>query len=241
MKRTLLTGASGGIGQAVARRLAAEGRPLYLHYNSNQAAVAALKKECEETYGVSCDMIQADLSTHDGAACLIEQLNAPVDTLIHNAGQSPYGIFTDVTPEEMQQTMQLHLTSAMQLTQALLPMMLQSRSGQIIVMSSVWGEAGASCEVLYATVKGGLNTFVRSLAKECAVSGIRVNGVAPGVIETSMMDQFSADERSMLQEEIPAGRLGRPEDVAGAVKFLLSEDAGYIHGHILPVSGAWVV
>lgn len=134
---------------------------------------------------------------------------------------------------------QLHVSSPFLLTRNLLPAMVSRKAGAIVAISSIWGEAGASCEVLYSMTKGAQNSFVKALAKELAPSGIRVNAVSPGAVKTNMMAGFSKEEEEMIAEDIPMGRLAKPGEVADAVQFLLSEKASYITGQILSVNGGW--
>ncbi|HET7658455.1 MAG TPA: SDR family oxidoreductase, partial [Bacillales bacterium] len=134
---------------------------------------------------------------------------------------------------------QLHVSSPFLLTKELLTDMISAKNGKIIVISSIWGLVGASTEVLYSTVKGALNTFVKALAKEVAPSGISVNGIAPGAIETQMLDHLTEEEKAMLCDEIPMGRFGKPIEVADLAVFLASDSASYINGQIISINGAW--
>jgi 3-oxoacyl-[acyl-carrier protein] reductase len=134
---------------------------------------------------------------------------------------------------------QLHVTSPFLLTKYLLPKMISRKRGKILVISSVWGLAGASTEVLYSTVKGALNSFVKALAKEVAPSGISVNGIAPGAVSTKMLDHLTVEEKIALAEEIPMGRFARPEEIADLTVFLASDKAAYINGEIISINGAW--
>jgi 3-oxoacyl-[acyl-carrier protein] reductase len=235
VKYALVTGASGGIGQSIAKQLAQDGYHLYLHYYRNKEALVALS----EQLSVHVHLVQADLSCSSGVDDLLSQLHHPIDVLIHNSGNSFYGLVTDMTDEQVQQMVQLHVTSPFLLTKRLLPSMIKKRSGQIVVISSIWGLTGASCEVLYSMVKGAQNTFVKALAKEVALSGIRVNAIAPGAIDTPMLAHLNEEELTDLAEQIPLGRIGTPEEVAKAVSFLISDDASYITGQILSVNGGW--
>lgn len=238
MKYALITGASGGIGSAIAAKLAEEGWNLYLHYHSNEGKAAELKQELEQK-GVTCCAVQADLSVPDGPAALLGQLRVPPGLLILSSGTAPYGLITDLTDEEVRRQIQLHVTSPFLLSKGLVPAMVTQKKGSIIVVTSIWGEKGASCEVLYSMVKGGQNTFVKALAKELAPSGVRVNAVSPGAVMTNMLNRFEEEDLNQLAEEIPAGRLGQPEEIAEAAAFLASEKSSYITGHILSVNGGW--
>ncbi|WP_026674221.1 elongation factor P 5-aminopentanone reductase [Alkalihalobacterium bogoriense] len=234
----LITGASGEIGAAVAKKTAASGKNVYVHYFNNIENARVVKKECE-LFGVKVKIVQADLSEASGVPTLLAQLDTPPSTIIHNSGKSYVGLLTDMDNDFIAKMVQLQLTSPMQLTKALVPPMVQQKQGDILVISSIWGLTGASCEVVYSAVKGGLNTFVKALAKELAPSNIRVNGVAPGAIETKMLQFFKDEDKRLMQEDIPLGRLGKPEEVADVVQFLLSENASYIHGQIISVNGGW--
>ncbi|HHY74709.1 MAG TPA: SDR family oxidoreductase [Bacillus bacterium] len=234
-KWALITGASGGIGQAIAKALAEEGYNLYLHYNKNEQAVKTLVSHLP----VQSKCICADLSSPDGYLVLTEQMEHFLDVVIFNAGFSHVGLITDLSDEEVQKMVQLHITSPFLIAKHLIPEMVRNKRGKIIVISSIWGFVGASCEVLYSMVKGGQNTFVKALAKEVAPSGMNVNGIAPGTIETKMLDHFSDTDKQEILNEIPMGRFGKPEEIGHAVTFLISEKASYINGEILNINGAW--
>ncbi|MFB4162729.1 elongation factor P 5-aminopentanone reductase [Alteribacillus sp. JSM 102045] len=235
---TLITGASGAIGRAAALKLAAKKKPLFLHYHQSKNEAFALKEKCE-AYGVPVYLVKSDLSKKGGAEELFKQLHSPVHTLIYNCGISHYGFFQDIQEKELYELGNLHLLNAMLLTKKLLPSMISNKQGNIVMISSIWGNRGAAMEVAYSAFKGGVNSFVKSLSKETARSGIRVNALAPGVIETPMMAGFSDEERAALKEEIPSGRFGTAEEAAEAISFLTSEKAGYINGHVLDINGGW--
>ncbi|PWA13565.1 short chain dehydrogenase [Pueribacillus theae] len=238
MKYALLTGASGGIGKAAAYRLAERGYGLYLHYHKNQDEIEALKTQLKQ-FDLPIHLLRADLSKKEAVKEMLPEIVHEIDTVIHNSGNSFFGLMTDMEDNEVFEMVQLQITSPFLLTKYLLPSMIRKKSGNIIVISSIWGITGASCEVLYSMVKGGLNTFVKALAKEVAPSGIRVNGIAPGAIATNMLSHLSKAEISELEEAIPMGRLGEPSEVAHLVDFLLSKRSAYINGQIISINGAW--
>ncbi|MED0586413.1 elongation factor P 5-aminopentanone reductase [Bacillus subtilis] len=238
-KTALITGASGGIGKSISETLAARGYNLLLHYNTNQNAAAKLAEKLSEMFGVNAEILQADLSAQDGADKLTSSIVQPIDAIVLNSGRSHFGLITDVDNATVQEMVQLHVASPYMLTRNLLPGMIRNKSGAIVAVSSIWGETGASCEVLYSMAKGAQHSFIKGLAKELAPSGIRVNAVAPGAVDTNMMNQFTAAEKEEIADEIPIGRLARPQEIADATAFLLSEKASYITGQILSVNGGW--
>lgn len=233
----LITGASGGIGRAISLQLAKEGYSLYLHFHRNETAIQQLLEEIS-SYGGEYIPIQADLSNSDGYKKLTEQIFS-IDAIIHNGGMGHYGLFTDIDKKTTETLLQTHVTSPLLITKELLPKMIRKKRGNIVVITSIWGQTGASCEVLYSTVKGAQISFVKALSKEVALNGIRVNGVAPGAISTPMLSIFTEEELEAIREEIPMGKLGTPEHVADAVSFLLSEKSSYITGQIISVNGGW--
>ncbi|TLS37393.1 elongation factor P 5-aminopentanone reductase [Pseudalkalibacillus caeni] len=235
-KYALLTGASGEIGQAIAAQLADNGYNLILHYNKNKEAIERIKVSFPEREIIS---VQADLSVSKDVQKIVQHCNVPIDLVVHNAGIGHVGLLTDMADEEIQKMNNLHLTNPILLIKRLLPSMVTRKSGNIVVISSIWGLTGASCEVVYSTVKGGLNTFVKALAKEMAPSGIRVNGVAPGMIDTKMNEHFTEEDKQKIKEEIPIGRFGSSGEVADLVTFLASDRASYISGQIVSINGAW--
>ncbi|MEH7250507.1 SDR family oxidoreductase [Neobacillus niacini] len=236
-KYALITGASGGIGHAVAIKLASLGYHLYLHFNQNEKAIKKLLGELE-LFGGEYTAIQADLENPEGYKMICSQIFA-LDAIIYCSGNSQYGLLVDLEREEAESIMRVHVTNPLMITKELLPKLTKKKSGNIILISSIWGQTGAACEVAYSTAKGAQISFVKALSKEVALSGVRVNAIAPGAVETAMMSQFTEEDKQLLQYEIPMGRLGLPEEIANGVKFLLSDDSSYITGQVLSINGGW--
>ncbi|MGF2615719.1 SDR family oxidoreductase [Rossellomorea vietnamensis] len=236
-KFALITGSSGGIGRQTALTLAEKGWNLYLHYHSNQRAVEELLREIEKFDGEYIP-VKADLSTESGPEKLLSHI-FHVDALIYSSGKPLYGLFQDIPNDEMNEMWNLNVKSLMKIMQGLLPKLLQSPIGSAVVVSSIWGQTGAACEVMYSSVKGAQLAFVKSLSKELGRSSIRVNAVAPGAVKTEMMNSFTTDELSEIADEIPMGRMGEPSEVADAIEFLLSPRSSYITGQVLSVNGGW--
>lgn len=236
-KYVLITGASGGIGQAVALKLAGQGYNLYLHYNKNEESVKRLMDKLQSFHGEYM-AIQADLSARDGYQQISSQIFS-LDAIVHCSGNSHYGLFVDLELEEVEALMRIHVMNPIMLTKELLPKLISKKSGSIIVITSIWGQTGASCEVAYSAAKGAQISFVKALSKEMALSGVRVNAIAPGVIETPMMERFSSEDIEVLTDEIPMGRIGLPQEIADGVSFLMSKESSYITGQILSINGGW--
>lgn len=236
-KNVLIIGASGDIGIAIAKRLAADGYQLLLHYNKNREKISGLRNIVPSESILT--ELQADLSKTEQVKKLLTELVYPVDCLVFAAGTATYGLFHEVTENVMDDMLLLHVKAPWLITKHLLPSMIRKRSGKIVVISSIWGSVGASFEVLYSTVKGAQNSFVRSLAKEVAQSGISVNGVSPGFIDTKMNKHLSVIEREAIFSEIAENRAGTPDEIAHTVRFLLDQNTKYIQGEIIRVDGGW--
>lgn len=236
-KYALITGASGGIGQAVALKLASLGYHLYLHFNQNEKSITDLLGLLKR-YGGEYIPIQANLEEPNGYQKICSQIFA-LDAIIHCSGNTHYGLLVDIKPEEVESLMRVHVMNPVMITKELLPKLIKQRSGNVIIISSIWGQTGAACEVVYSTAKGAQISFVKALSKEVALSGIRVNAIAPGAVETQMMSQFTEEDKQLLQHEIPMGRLGVPEEIANGVKFLLSNESSYITGQVISINGGW--
>jgi 3-oxoacyl-[acyl-carrier protein] reductase len=238
-KWACITGAGRGIGAAIALRFAREGYDLLLHYHSSRSLVEAVAGDCRKE-GSEVHLVCADLTSPHGAHELFQKLPVHPDVLILNAGISQFGVIQEATPDEFDRMMNIHVRAPFFCAQQALPHMIRRGYGRIITLSSIWGLAGASCEVLYSAAKGAVNSFTKALAKEAAPSGITVNAVAPGLIDTDMIRwQYSDDDVDEIIEEIPAGRIGRPDEIAALAAFLASEEAGYINGQIISANGAW--
>ena len=233
MKSALVTGGSGGIGSAICRTLADEGYFVWVHYHRAGETAEALAKE------IGGQAIGADLRIPDEITAMMARVGK-LDALVNNAGIAHYGLLPDISAEDLQDLMAINLTAAILCTQATIPAMIAAKSGVILNISSVWGQVGAACEVAYSASKAGLIGFTKALSKELAPSGIRVNCIAAGAIDTNMLGNFSAEELAAITEDIPLGRIGKAEDIANAAAFLLSDQANYITGEILGVNGGGI-
>ena len=241
-KTVLVTGASGGIGAAIVRQLAKDGYTVLAHANRGMNMATHLAQElCATGYDVHA--VQADLSVSNQvnrlcseALTLYHGLYAPV----HCAGIAWTGLMPDMTDAEWDQLIGTNLSSAFYLCRALVPEMISKRSGRIVLISSIWGQTGASCEVAYSATKAGLIGFGKALAREVGPSGICVNCVAPGVIDTRMMERYTQEEKDDLAADTALQRLGTPEDVSGVCSFLLSDAASFITGQVIGVEGGFI-
>ena len=242
-KTAFVTGGSRGIGRAIVRRLAAEGYAVGINYLHSRERAEALAAELREQ-GRGALAVQADVADREAVTAAIRTVEAalgPVTALVNNAGIAQNDLFQD-TPEELWRRMfAVHADGAFHTIQAVLPHMLHEKAGGIVNISSIWGLRGASCEAAYAASKAAVIGLTRSLAAELAPSRIRVNCVAPGVIATDMVRGLGEETMASLADQTPAGRLGTPEDVAGAVAFLLREDADFITGQVLTVDGGFIL
>lgn len=237
----LVTGASGGIGRAIGRAFAQKGWPVALHYNRNPGPAQGAAKEIAAQGGrASC--FQGDLTEEEGVNRLFAQVEAelgPVSVLVNNAGIAWQGLITDMSLADWRRVLDTNLTSVFLCCRRALPGMVREKRGIIINISSMWGQQGASCEAAYSAAKAGVIGLTQALAMEEGPSGIRVNCIAPGVIDTPMNSRLSEEELAALAEETPLGRLGLPEEVAQAA-VLLAENQ-FITGQTLGVNGGFVV
>ncbi|MEB3102633.1 elongation factor P 5-aminopentanone reductase [Ferviditalea candida] len=238
----LVTGASRGIGAAIARRFSRVGMNVVIHYIQSHESANETARQCLN-YGAKVMTISADLTSKEQLLRMkskLEEHGMLPDILVNNAGISHYGLLADVSEEEWDLIMNVNLKGLFLCTQAFMPRMVAQRFGRIINVSSIWGLAGASCEVPYSTAKGGVNAFTKALAKELAPTGVTVNAVAPGAVDTDMMQGFSTEEIHSIQNEIPAGRFAQPDEIASIVYFLSLPESGYITGQIISPNGGWL-
>ena len=238
MKRcAFITGASRGIGKAIAIALAKDGYDLYLVCKNSEDQLLQLKKELENQFCVSVTCLIGDVSSFSFIESCFSKIDH-LDVLINNAGISYIGLLSEMSPDEWDRVISTNLSSAFYTSKCAIPVMLQKHCGKIINISSVWGNVGASTEVAYSASKGGLNAFTKALAKELAPSNIQVNAIACGVIDTDMNSCFNKEEIDLLIEEIPSDRLGQSEEVAQMVLRLLDSPA-YLTGQVIALDGGW--
>ncbi len=242
-KTVLITGASRGIGRAAAELFAERGCRVLLNYHRSREAAEELERELTAR-GADVMAYGADVSDREqvermAAAC--ERRFGGADVLVCNAGIARQGLFTDLTPQEWREMMGVHVDGAFHCCRAVLPGMIRKKEGSIVLVSSVWGLTGASCEVAYSTAKAALIGMTKALAKEVGPSGIRVNCVAPGVVDTAMNAALDGETLASLREETPLGRLGTPREIAQAIAFLASPEASFITGQVLSPNGGFVI
>ena len=240
----LITGASRGIGAACARRFARDGWKVAVHYYKSEAEALALAEELRAA-GAEAVPVRGDLSDPAQAARVVEQARealGPLDALVCNAGMAlPVQLLTDTTDDQWRRVMGTDLDGVFFTLRAAIPGMVSRKRGAIVTVSSMWGVTGGSCEAPYSAAKAGVIGLTKALAKELGPSGIRVNCVAPGAIETDMTAFLTPEDRAALAGEAPLGRMGTPEEVAEAIRFLAGEEARFITGQVLRVDGGMVI
>ncbi|MEK4424496.1 elongation factor P 5-aminopentanone reductase [Solibacillus sp. FSL K6-1523] len=240
-KFALVCGASGEIGQSICNKLAEDGWSLYLHYNANVEKVQVLLEQLVVRYPKQEFLIvHADFSLDDGAQTLASQIFSLQAILFAN-GHAYYGLLEDTPVNEMAKLWKVHVQNPMQTTALLASKLRANPSSYILLIGSIWGDAGAAGEVAYSAVKGAQHSFVKAYAQEAAYNGIRVNGIAPGIIDTKMNGMLNEQERTDIVEQIPLQTFGKTDDIANMVAFLFSGQADYVTGQILRVNGGWYI
>ncbi|CBL35797.1 SDR family oxidoreductase [Clostridium sp. M62/1] len=240
-KTVLVTGASRGIGKAIAVKFAKKGYNVVISCVRREEQLLQTKKEIE-SFQVSCLSYLGDMGVAENCAELFKKIRKQfggLDVLVNNAGISYIGLLQDMKPEDWELILRTNLTSVFNCCKLAIPMMLEKKQGKIINISSVWGVCGASCEAAYSATKGGVNALTKALAKELAPSNIQVNAIACGAIDTEMNHFLDDEELIGLIEEIPAGRLGRAEEVAD-LAYHLGYKENYLTGQIIGLDGGWV-
>lgn len=239
MKTIIITGGARGIGKAIVYELAKSNYNIILNYNSSQKEAEQIKEELTKQ-GCKVDIYKADITKKEEVQKMIEytiEKYKKVDVLINNAGISQIKTFAELTEEDWDKMIDTNLKSIFYTSKAVLSTMLHEQNGLILNISSIWGVIGASCEVHYSTAKAGMNGFTKALAKELGPSNIRVNAIAPGIIDTNMNANLSKEEVEKIKESIPLERIGKPEQIAKAVTWLIEDE--YTTGQIISIDGGW--
>lgn len=239
MKTVLITGASRGIGLSLAKKFFENGYFVFAHYHQTLQYLKLWQEQLSARKAKNLVLCQADLMQQDGADQLFSMIDCPIDVLINNAGISEYKLFDQITQKEWDDMLNLNLKSYFLCAQKVFPNMLHNKSGSIINISSIWGETGAAMEVHYATAKAGILGLTKALARELAPSGICVNAIAPGVVNTDMLSGLSAQELTDLKETIPLGRFALPEEIADLAFFLAEQK--YITGEVININGGLLI
>ena len=237
-KTILITGASRGIGRAIAKSCAPYFDTMLLTCKKSEEELLSLKEELENAHRITCIPFIGDMGDPAFVSSIFEGITQ-IDTVINNAGISHIGLLSDMSIEEWHTVINTNLNAVFYTCRLAIPLMVSQKKGKIINISSIWGNAGASMEVAYSTSKGGINSFTKALAKELAPSNIQVNSIACGVIDTDMNRCFSEEERNMIIEEIPADRMGTPEEVGQMVLSLLAAPT-YLTGQIITLDGGYL-
>ena len=235
-KVVVVTGGSRGIGAEIVKFLAKLDYKVVLNYNKSESYAQDVKKELNDV-----EIFKADVSKKEEANALIDfaiKKYGKIDVLINNAGIAQTNLFTEITDEDWNNIINTNLNSAFYCSREAVKNMIHNKSGLIINISSIWGITGASCEVAYSTSKAAINGFTKALAKELGPSNIRVNAIAPGIINTEMNSYLSKDELKNIKEEIPLEKIGDPVDIAKCVKWLIEDN--YTTGQIISINGGWI-
>ena len=237
----IVTGASKGIGREIAKELAQEGIQVIANYNKSEKEAKNLQEELARK-NIKLDIFKADVSKREETKKLISyalEKYGKIDILINNAGISEYKLFTDETDEDWNRVINTNLYSAFIMSQEASYNMIHNKKGCIINISSIWGIVGGALEVLYSISKAGIDGMTKALAKELGPSNIRVNSIAPGMINTKMNSKFTKQEIEEIKEEIPLEKIGEPSDIAKCVKWLVKDT--YTTGQVISINGGWII
>jgi 3-oxoacyl-[acyl-carrier protein] reductase len=240
-KIIIVTGASRGIGRAIATRLAKHGNIVIANYNKSEEKAKELQQELLKE-NINIDIFKSDVSTREGCKNLVDfciNKYKKIDVLVNNAGISICGQFTDLTDEEWHKIERTNLYSAIAMSQEASKYMIHEKSGLIINISSIWGLVGASCEVAYSITKAGIDGLTKGLAKELGPSNIRVNSIAPGLIETDMISDLTEEDIHEIKSQTPLGKLGQPDDIAKLAEWLVNDE--FTTGQVISPNGGWII
>lgn len=243
MKVALVTGGSRGIGADISKTLATGGYKVYVNYNKSKAQAVSLCSELNESGGIAIPIF-ADVSKESDVINMFSEINKNGDSvslLVNNAGISHIGLFTELTLEQYNNIFDTNMKSVFLCSKIAALDMINKKSGKIINISSIWGIKGASCEAAYSASKAAVIGFTKAIAAELAPSGITVNAIAPGVIDTDMNKNLSEEDFNILKKEIPLGEIGKPADISSIVLFLASKNADYITGQVINASGGMII
>ena len=238
-KIAIVTGASKGIGKEIAKQLAIKGIKVIANYNKSENDVKQLQQELQEQ-GINIDIFKADVSKREEGKALVKfaiEKYGKIDILINNAGISECKLFTEETDKDWERVINTNLYSAFMMSQEVIPNMIHNKKGCIINISSIWGQIGSSLEVIYSVSKAGMDGLTKALAKEVGPSNIRVNSIAPGIIDTQMNSNLSNEDKEKIKNEIPLEKIGLPEDIAKCVNWLV--DDSYTTGQVIQINGGW--
>jgi len=242
-KTILITGASRGIGAAVAIALASPSNNIIINYHHSRAAADEIAERCRRK-GARAITVAADISDPDAVEAMFTRAEAEFGTvhcLINNAGISVYGMLQDISPEQWDRVFQINVRGTFLCTKRAIPRMISERQGRIVNIASIWGLVGASCESLYSATKGAIIAFTKACAKELVYSGITANVLAPGVVNTDMMRQISKSDLDDVVNELPMGRMIEPEEIASWVAHLIAEDAACLTGQVISPNGGMLI
>lgn len=243
MKTVLITGASRGIGRAIAKEFAKNNYAVVINYNKSENDANSLLNEIKASDGRAM-LCKADVSNKEEVNQMVDMVIknfGHIDVLVNNAGISSKGLFIDESFVDMMNIVNTNLISAINLSKKVIPSMLENEKGKIINISSIWGNVGGSMEVSYSTSKAGIIGLTKSLAKEYGYNNINVNCICPGAIDTQMNDNLTFEEKQELIGQIPAGRLGKPEEIAKLVLFLSNDTGDYINGQVITIDGGFTL